>query len=141
MCYISTIRVSSCFYRLLQKGLLFSHLGNSWPQINLIFTRNKTRWRDGKKNGGTLEMKLKKKNLLMTLNHWDLIKPSSTVSRLGNHFNFMNVQQQHLPKTVIRITAQADSLMTSRLPPGRQFQYNINTQFTTYICAGLYFPT
>lgn len=34
----SAIRVSSCFCRPLQRGLLFSHLGNSWPQISLIFT-------------------------------------------------------------------------------------------------------
>lgn len=38
VCYISAIRGSSCFYQPLQKGLLFSHLGNSWPQISLIFT-------------------------------------------------------------------------------------------------------
>lgn len=38
VCWIFTIGASSCFYRPLQKGLLFSHLGNSWAQISLIFT-------------------------------------------------------------------------------------------------------
>lgn len=38
VCCNFAIRVSSCFYRSLQKGLLFSHLSNSWLQINLIFT-------------------------------------------------------------------------------------------------------
>lgn len=34
--YISSIRASSCCWRPLQKRLLRSHLGNSWPHISLI---------------------------------------------------------------------------------------------------------
>lgn len=99
-CYISAIRASSCFYQPLQKGLLFSHLGNSWPQISLIFTHALKHAEEKKKDdSGTFEQE----------KIWPWMKKKNTQRDFcsGNHSNPINMwRKQKSPKTVMSMSAE-----------------------------------